>query len=153
MAKALKSSGHNYDCTFGAGMALLQSYTSIDKPEVIIENCTFQHNYAQQYGGGVFISCECNIIFCNSNIFNNTAYHGSGMVLHTFHSSLYNFYFADVLFESTKILKKLDKLQAAVLLTNIQNVTFEKIEVSNHIITGLSSYNNHLLLYSLHDYL
>ena len=142
--KALKSSTDNYHCTFGAGMALLQSYTSIDEPEIIIENCTFQHNYAQQYGGGVFISCECNIIFRNSNIFNNTAYHGSGMVLHTFHSSMYNFYFADVLFNSNRVPKKLDKLQAAVLLTNIENVTFEQIEVSNHSITGLSSYNSHL---------
>ena len=142
--KALKSSTHNYHCTFGAGMALLQSYISNDVPEVIIENCTFEHNYAQQYGGGVFISCECNIIFRNSNIFNNTAYHGSGMVLHTFRSSQYTFYFADVLFDSNKVPEMLDKLQAAVLLTNIQNVTFEQIEVSNHDITGLSSYNSHL---------
>ena len=96
--KAWKSSTHKYHCTFGAGMALLQSYISDDEPEVIIENCTFEHNYAQQYGGGVFISCECNIIFRNPNISNNTAYHGSGMVLHTFHSSLYNFYFATVVF-------------------------------------------------------
>ena len=50
--KALISSTDNYDCTFGAGMTVLQLYTSNNKPDLIIENCIFADNFAQQFGGG-----------------------------------------------------------------------------------------------------
>ena len=148
--KALISSTDNYDCTFGAGMTVLQLYTSNNEPDLIIENCIFADNFAQQFGGGVVISwlgSPGNIKFNNCTIYNNKAYHGSGLILYGLDSPLLRFHIRDVSFDSNKVLKKVDRLQSAVLLVYIDNVTFEQIEVSNHDTTGLLSYNSQLTFY------
>ena len=148
--KALISSTDNYDCTFGAGMTVLQIYTSNNEPDLIIENCIFADNFAQETGGGVIISSlgsPGNIKFNNCTIYNNKAYHGSGMVLYGLDSALLRFHIRDILFDSNKVPNKFDRLQSAVLLVYIDNVTFERIEVSNHDTTGLLSYNSQLTFY------
>ena len=104
--KALIFSTVNYDCTFGAGMTLALSYITNDEPEIIIENCIFAHNLAQQFKGGVFIGCLDtfgNIVIHNCTIYNNTAYYGSGMVLYGLNSTLLSFHFADISFNSNQV--------------------------------------------------
>ena len=146
--KALIFSTDNYDCTVGAGMTLLQYYTTNDESEVIVENCTFVHNFAQQLGGGVLIAAGLDtsghIKFNNCIIYNNTANHGSGMFLFAFDSSQPSFHFAGISFDSNKVPNKVDRYQSALLLANIENVTFEQIDIINHDTTGLVSYSSHL---------
>ena len=145
--KALIFSTDNYHCTFGPGMTLIQGYTTDDEPEIIIENCTFKHNFAQQFGGGVsigWLGTSGKIKFNNCTIYNNTAYYGSGMLLFAFDSALPSFHFADISFDSNKVPNKVNRYQSAILLINIENVTFEQIDVGNHDTTGLLSYNSQL---------
>ena len=146
--KALTFSTDSYDCTFGAGITfLVHSHTTDDEPAIIVENCTFAHNFAQQCGGGVFIGWSAtygNIKFNNCTVYNNTAYYGSGMFLYRFPSTLPTFNFAYMSFDSNKVPNKVDTFQSAVLLVYIDNVTFEQINVSNHDTTGLLSYTSQL---------
>ena len=145
--KALIFSTDNYECTSGAGMTLLQVYTPSNESEIIVENCIFAHNFAQDFGGGVAIGLLAtagNIEFKNCTIYNNTAYYGSGMGLYGFSSVLLTFKFADISFNSNKVPKKVDTFQSALLLVYIENVIFEQIDVSNHDTTGLLSYNSQL---------
>ena len=53
--KALIFRTDNYDCSFLAGMTLLQIYTSNNESDIIIENYIFANNFAQQLGAGVAI--------------------------------------------------------------------------------------------------
>ena len=145
--KALIFSTDKYECTFGAGMTLLQLYTPSNELEIIVENCIFAHNFAQEFGGGVAIallSATGNIEFNNCTVYNNTAYYGSGMVLYGFASKLLSFHFKYISFNSNKVPKKVDTLQSALLLVYIENAIFEEIDVSNHDTTGLLSYNSQL---------
>ena len=144
--KTLISNTDKDDCTFAAGMTLLQN-NGADKSEIIIENCTFKHNLGQQFGGGIFIGCAGtpgNVLFCNCTIYNNTAYYGSGMLLYGLNSTLLSLHFANILIDSNKVPITFDRFQAAVLLAYINNAIFEQINVTNHNITGLLSYNSQL---------
>ena len=134
-----------YDCTFAAGMTLVQN-NGADEIEINIKNCTFEHNLAKLFGGGVLVgwsNTPGNIKFHNCTIYNNTAYHGSAMLLYEFNSTL-RFHFADIRFDSNKVLYKFDRFQAAISLAFINNAIFEQIEVSNHDTTGLLSYHSRL---------
>ena len=127
--KALIFSTDNYHCTFGPGMTLLQSYTTDDEPEIIIENCTFKHNFAQQFGGGVsivWLGTSGKIKFNNCTIYNNTAYYGSSMLLFAFDSTLPRFHFADISFDSNKVPNKVNRYQSAILLINIKMLLSNK---------------------------
>ena len=142
--KTLVSNTDKDECAFAAGMTLVHN-NGADKPEVIIENCIFKHNLAKQFGGGVLVGwtdAPGNIIFRNCTIYNNTAYYGSGMLMYALNSILLSFHFTDILLDSNKVPIALDRFQAAVLLVYINNAIFEQINVTNHDITGLLSYNS-----------
>ena len=144
--KTLISYTDIYDCTFAAGMTLVQN-NGVYKPEINIKNCTFEHNLAKQFGGGIFIGWSDtpgNITFHNCTIYNNTAYHGSAMFLYGFNSTLVHFHFVNIIFDSNKVLYKFNRFQTAVLLVHINNAIFEQIDVSNHDTTGLLSYHSQL---------
>ena len=143
--KTLISYTDIYDCTFAAGMTLVQN-NGADEIEINIKNCTFEHNLAKLFGGGVLVgwlNTPGNIKFHNCTIHNNTAYYGSAMLLHEFNSTV-SFHFADIMFDSNKVLYKFDRLQAAISLAFINNAIFEQIKVSNHDTTGLLSYHSQL---------
>ena len=144
--KTLISYTDIYDCTFAAGMTLVQN-NGVYKPDINIKNCTFEHNLAKKFGGGIFIGwsdAPGNITFHNCTIYNNTAYHGSAMFLYGFNSTLVHFHFANIIFDSNKVLYKFNRFQTAVLLVHINNAIFEQIDVSNHDTTGLLSYHSKL---------
>ena len=111
------------------------------------DNCNIYNNTAW-YGGGAFINLvkgSGSIEFSSCTIYNNTAYYGSRLSLFALQViSTTNFHFTNVLFHYNKIPKKLDKYQSAVLLINIENVKFDRIEVSNHNTTGLLSFDSWL---------
>ena len=134
-----------YDCTLAAGMTLLQS-NGANESEITIKNCTFEHNLAELFGGGVSVgwsNTPGNIKFYNCTIYNNTAYYGSAMLLYEFNSTL-RFHFADIMFDSNKVFYKFDRFQGAISLIYINNAIFENIEVSNHDTTGLLSYRSYV---------
>ena len=143
--KTLISYTDIYDCTFAAGMTLVQS-NGADEIEINIKNCTFEHNLAKLFGGGVLVgwsNTPGNIKFHNCTIYNNTAYHGSAMLIFEFNSTL-RFHFVDIRFDSNKVLYKFDRFQGAISLIYINNAIFENIEVSNHDTTGLLSYRSYV---------
>ena len=108
-------------------------------------NSTIYKNTAQQNGGGVHVnsSGSGSIEFRNSIIYSNTAYLGSGLVLYvSLAGSTIGFQFRNVLICFNKVMNKLDVYQSAVALVNIDNITFDQIEVSNHNTTGLVSFNS-----------
>ena len=134
------------ECSFGGGMILVQRNNVPDnEAEIIIKNSTFSHNIAQQFGGGVLIIWfrgSGNIEFWNCFIYKNSGNIGSGLVIHLSEAVNTRFYFANVVFDSNQVPNKIGKLQGAVILANIHNVTFEQIEVKNHDITGLIAFNS-----------
>ena len=133
-------------CSFGAGMLLIQRNNVPDnEADVIIKNSTFSHNVAQHFGGGMLVIWargSGNIEFRNCIIYNNSGNLGSGLVLHLSEAVDTSFYFANIVFDSNQVPNKISKLQAAVIIANIHNVTFEQIEVKNHDITGLLVFNS-----------
>ena len=141
-----------YECSFGGGMIISINNAVDNENEIIIENSTFSHNVAQQYGGGILISWfsgSGNIEFRNCIIVNNTGYIGSGLVifgLDGFDTIITSsFHLTNVVFDSNKVSSKVNKLQAAVVLLNVYNVTFEQIEVKHHNTTGLLGYDSHFI--------
>ena len=115
-------------------------------------NCTIYNNTAHYDGGGVYIDLYeegGSIEFGNCNIYNNTAYLGSGLFLRALQiSSTTSFYFKNVSFQYNKASNKPSVYgkvyRSAVVLFNIINVTFDRIEVSNHNTTGLICFNSWL---------
>ena len=82
--KQVMLNASKYDCTFEAGMIMLQSYTS-NEPQVIVKTYSFVHNFAQQFGGGVLIDLlgiPGNIKLNNCTTYTNTMYNGSNMLLY-----------------------------------------------------------------------
>ena len=115
-------------------------------------NCTIYNNTAHYDGGGVYIDLYeegGSIEFGNCNIYNNTSYLGSGLFLRALQiSSTTSFYFKNVSFQYNKASNKPSVYgkvyRSAVVLFNIINVTFDRIEVSNHNTTGLICFNSWL---------
>ena len=141
-----------YECSFGGGMNIFMNSSVDNENEIIIENSTFSHNVAQQYGGGILIawfSGSGNIEFRNCIIVNNTGYSGSGLVI--FVSDAFdtvitpNVHLTNVVIDSNNVPNKINKFQAAVVLLNVYNVTFEQIEVKHHNTTGLLAYDSHFI--------
>ena len=139
-----------YECSFGAGMIIAINSSVDNDDKIIIENSTFSHNVAQQYGGGIVIALlggSSNIKFRNCIIFNNTGYIGSGLgifVLDTFDNTpTPSFHLTNVVFESNKVTSKLNEFQTVVAMLNVHNVTFEEIEIKHHDTTGLIGYDSH----------
>ena len=132
---------HNNTAQRHGGGVLINFYSQ----NIEFRNCTISNNIAQLYGGGAFIDTHGNgrIEFCNSTIYNNTAIHGLAFVLHDFRAiSKIDFLFKNVLVNFNKVLNKLDVYQSAVALVNVDKITFDQIEVSNHNTTGLVSFNS-----------
>ena len=141
-----------YECSYGGGMIISINNAVDNENEIIIENSTFSHNVAQQYGGGILIAwfrSSGNIEFHNCIIVNNTGYIGSGLVI--FVSDAFdtiitpNVHLTNVVIDSNKILNKVNKLQAAMVMWNVHDVTFEQIEVKHHDTTGLLGYDSHFI--------
>ena len=126
----------------GGGGVLIESFGN---SSINFCNCTIYINTAQKYGGGVYIysNGSGSFKFNNCVIYNNTAYFGSGLLLyaHRFTSTA-SFLFTNVSFHFNHISDKNDVYQAAVVIVNIYYVIFNKIEVSNHNMTGLVSFNS-----------
>ena len=148
--QALTSYAVNRECTIGAGMYFEGFSCASNNPEIIIEDVIISHNVAELYGGGMsFIWHEGpgSIKVRNCIIYNNTGYYGSGFALYGIESagasiSYPTFHFANLLIDSNQIPNKGDQYQAAINIMNINNVTFEHIEVRNHHTNGLVSLNS-----------
>ena len=123
-------------------------------------NCSIYDNTAQFHGGGMYITSNAesgSIEFSNSTIYNNSAYFASGLVLRSFQTSstlTSSFRFTNVMFHFNKVMNRPDVCQkgyqAAVVLLNIDNVTFDQINVSNHNTTGLVAENS-LITFNSHN--
>ena len=119
---------------------------------IVFSNCTIYDNTAQIDGGGMYIDSYADsgsIEFSNCTISNNTAYYASGLVLLSFRSTLTlkrGFYFTNVLFHLNKEFNmpnsQLKGYRSAITLLNVDNVTFDQIEVSNHNTIGLVILNS-----------
>ena len=132
---------HNNTAQRHGGGVLINFYSH----SIEFRNCSINNNIAQLYGGGMFIDTRGSGIigFCNCTIYNNTAIHGLAFVLHDFLAiSKIDFNFKNVIVNFNKVLDKLDIYQSAMALVNIDNITFDQIEVSNHNTTGLVSFNS-----------
>ena len=157
--EALISGTSIYGCTLGVGMTLLQIEDVIEnQTEIIIENSNFSHN-AGKSGVGVNVFWSggpANIKFHNCVIYNNTGYHGLGLLFFVLKpvvvSSLQpTFHISNVLIESNNVSFMSDSPhQAAVELLNIVDITLERIEVRNHNTTGLTCLNS-LLKFDKHS--
>ena len=141
-----------YECSFGAGMIIAINSSVDNEDKIIIENSTFSHNVAQQYGGGVVIalfSSSGNIEFHNCIIFNNTGYIGSGLSISVSDSfdntPTPSFHLTNVVIDSNKVPSKLNEVQTAVAIMNVRNVTFEEIAIKHHDTTGLIGYDSHFI--------
>ena len=142
---------YNNTAQYGGGVQIQLNNGS---SSIEFRNCTIYNNSAQQYGGGVYIYLreESNSIeFNNCTIYNNTAFYGSGLFINAYQvTSRSSIQFSNVLFHFNKVPKKLNIHQSAVLLSNIENVILEEIEVSNHNTTGLLAINN-LIMFDGHS--
>ena len=111
---------------------------------VEFRNCIIYNNTVQKSGGGVDINSfdgSGHIEFSNCNIYNNTAQYGSGLSALQVTSSI-SIHLTNVSFHFNKASNNFHKHQSAVLLTNIENVTVNQIDISNHNITGLLGINS-----------
>ena len=123
-------------------------------------NCNIYDNTAQFHGGGVYITSYIesgSIEFSNSTIYNNSAYFASGLILRSFQTTstlTSSFRFTNVTFHFNKVINRPDVCQkgyqAAVVLLNIDNVTFDQINVISHNTTGLVAENS-LLTFDRHN--
>ena len=142
---------YNNTAQYGGGVQIQLNNGS---SSIEFRNCTIYNNSAQQYGGGVYIYLreESNSIeFNNCTIYNNTAFYGSGLFINAYQvTSRSSIQFSNVLFHFNKVPKKLNIHQSAVLLSNIENVILEEIEVSNHNTTGLLAINS-LIMFDGHS--
>ena len=115
-------------------------------------NCTIYNNTAQSEGGGMYISLygeSGSNVFSNCTISNNSAYIASGLALHSIRTTSTlksSFHFTNVSFHFNKVINWPNRQQkgyhSAVLIINVNNVTFKQIEISNHITTGLLGDNS-----------
>ena len=142
---------YNNTARYNGGGVYVSLYS--DSGDITFINCTIYRNSAQNYGGGVSNSLYAkggNNQFINCTIYNNIARFASGLFLRSVRSISQNgFHFINVLIVSNEIINNLDiitiypkRYQSAVLLININNVTFEQIDVSNHNTTGLVGDNS-----------
>ena len=134
---------YNNTAYYGGGL-FMRSYGN---SSIEFVNCTIYNNTSPLYGGGMFLVSKGSgsTKFHNCAIYNNTAYIASGMVVYDFQvASTGSFHFTNVLVHSNKITNNLDVYGTAVLLINIHNVFFDKIEISNHNTTGLMGVNSKL---------
>ena len=121
-------------------------------------SCTVNYNRAKYYGGGVctyFYGESSSIEFSNCIISNNTAYIASGLVLQSYRlTSTSSFHFTNVSFHYNKVINNLDEYQkryrSAVVLINVNDITFDEIEVDNHNTTGLVGENS-LITFNGHN--
>ena len=116
-------------------------------------NCIIYDNTAHFDGGGMYINSFTDsgsiIKFSNCTISNNSAYFASGLVLRslqTTSTSTNSFHLTNVTFHFNKVINTPDVCQkgyrSVVVLLNIENITFDHIEVSNHNTTGLVGVNS-----------
>ena len=123
---------------------------SFDESSIKFSNCIIYNNTAQSDGGGVHIDSHAetsSIEFSNCTISNNTAYFASGLLLRSVQVNLeYSFLFTNVSFRFNEVIRKIDVYQkgyqSAVVVINVNNVTFDQLEVSNHNTTGLVAENS-----------
>ena len=139
------------NCTFGAGLTLVQlTLDNFIEPEISVENSVISNNFAQDFGGGVLVfwyDIFGKIVFYNCTIYNNTAHIGSGLLLYLSESFGVSsvppsFHFKNVLFDSNNVHNNGGQIQCGIGLFNAHNITFEEIEVRNHNITGLMSFQS-----------
>ena len=123
-----------------------------DSGIIEFNNCTIYDNIAQTNGGGMYIDSHAesgSLKFNNCTISNNSANFASGLVLCSFQSTSVltrSFQFTNISFHFNKVLNrpnvKQKGYQSAITLLNVDNVTFDQIEVSNHNTTGLICVNS-----------
>ena len=117
---------------------------------VMFTNCTIYRNSAQNYGGGIYSYLYTESgrnEFYNCTISNNTASFAAGLILRSDQAnSTSSFLFRNVLIQFNAVINVLDINQehyrSAVVLININDITFDKIDVSNHNTTGLVAENS-----------
>ena len=113
-------------------------------------NCAIYCNNAKDYGGGLsaYLGTKSGSNdFSNCSISNNTAYFGSGLVLRSFReASTSSFHFTKVSILFNEVINNLylypKSNRSAMELINVNNITFDQIEVSNHNTTGLVGINS-----------
>ena len=118
-------------------------------------NCTIYCNSAQHYGGGLstyLYTKHGSNDFSNCSISNNTAYFGSGLFLRSFReASTSSFHFTKVSILFNEVINNLylypKSNQSALELINVNDITFDQIEVSNHNTTGLVGINSLITFY------
>ena len=123
-----------------------------DSGIIEFNNCTIYDNAAQINGGGIYIDSDAesgSLKFSNCTISNNSANFASGLVLRSFRSTstvTRSFHFTNVSFLFNKVVNRPIAQQrgyrSAITLLNVDNVTFDQIEVSNHNTTGLVGVNS-----------
>ena len=131
-----------------------------DSGSIEFNNCTIYDNIAQTNGGGMYIDSHAesgNLKFSNCTISNNSANFASGLVLCSFQSTstlTRSFHFTNISFHFNKVLNRPNAqqkgYQSAITLLNVDNVTFDQIEVSNHNTTGLIGVNS-LITFDRHN--
>ena len=132
---------------FGGGMRMY----SLGCRNIEFINCTLYYNTAQ-FGGGMYISSSAesgSVVFSNCIISNNSAYFASGLALRPVQATstlTSGFNFVNVSFHFNKVINNPNvhekRYRSAVVLINVDNVTFDHIEVSNHNTTGLYGENS-----------
>ena len=147
---------YNNTAQYDGGGVYITSVTASGTTGFI--NCNIYDNIAQSNGGGeciFFYTLFGSIEFSNCTIYNNTAHFSSGIVFHSaqVHSTR-SILFTNVSFQFNKVFDKFDvhqkEFQAAVVLLNVNKVTFDQIEVSNHNTTGLVGVNS-LITFQRHN--
>ena len=122
----------------------------LESANITFINCTIYYNNARYYGGGVstyLYGERGSSKFSNCTISNNTASFASGLVLRSLQETSTNsFHITNVSFHFNKVINDPDvyenRYRSAVVLININNVTFEEIDVRNHNTTGLVGVNS-----------
>ena len=133
---------------FGGGIRMY----SLGCRNIEFINCTIYYNTAKYDGGGMYISSSAesgSVVFSNCIISNNSAHFALGLALRSVQANstlTSGFHFVNVSFHFNKVINNPNVLEkryrSAVVLMNVENVTFDHIEVGKNNATGLVGENS-----------
>ena len=131
---------------------------TFDDSSIKFGNCVIYNNTAQSDGGGVHIDSyaeSSSIEFSNCTISNYSASIALGLVLRSVQVNSENsFLFTNVSFHFNEVINEIYVYQKengfAVVVINVNDITFDQLGVSNHNTTGLVGVNS-LITFDRHN--